>query len=71
MDPDFLEEVFDLQMQAMEDPESAKVLAKQQYDQLYNQTEEIFRKWEAGEGELHLIEENLAKMKYFSNLISA
>ena len=71
LDPDFLEEVFELQMEAMEDPQAAKINAQQRYDKLHSETEDIFRKWEAGKGKLNLVEENLAKMKYFSNLLSA
>ncbi len=70
LDPDFLEEIFELQMEAMEDPQSTKQIAQQRYNELYRQIEDIFRQWEEGKGELHLVEESLAKMKYFSNLLA-
>ena len=70
LDPEFLEEIFDLQMLAMESPEEARTKAAKEYEELNLKLESIFRTWEASGGSLAVVEENLAKMKYFHNLMT-
>ena len=70
LDSDFLEEIFELQMMAMESPEDARRMAANEYEKLDRQIESIFRDWESSGGSLDAVEENLAKMKYFHNLMS-
>lgn len=70
LDPDFLEQMFDLRMQADEDP--ASVLAQGEAAQvaLRADLDAIFSRWEAGNGTLDAVEERLARLKYIDNLLA-
>ena len=70
--PEFLEQIFTLQMQAMEDPQSVQEEAQRQYKRLYTDLEAIFQKWEQDKNNelLKHVEPLLAKIKYIQNLIN-
>ena len=46
LEPEFLERIFDLQMQAMEDPISVRQQAQKEHELLLSELESIFRVWE-------------------------
>jgi len=66
LDPDFLEEVFELQAQASTDPEAGRARADVIHAALMGSLEEIFRRWEAGEGSLDAVEGCLARLGMLS-----
>jgi molecular chaperone HscB len=70
LDADFLEEIFDLQMEASADPEGTQARAISRRDGLQAELDAIFTAWEAGEGDLVGVEERLVRLKYFTNTIS-
>lgn len=71
LDPDFLEEVFDLQMAAATDPEGTRLRATTRRDALQAELEAIFTAWEAGDGDLSGVEERLVRLKYLTNAIAS
>ena len=66
---EFLERIFELQMQAMNDPKSAQLQAKELQEENTERMQEIFRAWESGQGTLQEIEEHLGRWKYLTNIL--
>lgn len=64
LDPAFLEEVFELQMEAQVDPEGVRVRAAALGDRLRGELEDVFVAWEAGRGALDSVETLLAQLRY-------
>ena len=71
LDPDFLEEIFDMQMEAATDPASVRARAAALKDGILNGLDTTFTRWEAGEGDLSTVEERLARLKYLNNILIA
>jgi len=69
LDPEFLETIFELQMEAASDPEGTQKQAKAMQQQQQSSLEQIFVAWEAGSGALDAVEEHLARLKYLSNIV--
>lgn len=67
---EFLEQIFTLQMQAMEDLEASKREAQVLLEQVLSSLHQIFEKWEQGEGSLDQVEELLGQWKYLTNLVN-
>lgn len=68
LDPDFLEEIFELQLEAQGDPEGVAQQARQAKDSVMAELDRRFLRWEQGEGDLDGVEELLARTKYLDNL---
>ncbi len=68
LDPDFLEEMFELRMAADADPQSVIARAESGRQELLGELDRIFARWEAGQGDLRAVEERLARLKYLDNL---
>ena len=66
-----MERIFDLQMQAMEDPVSVRQQAQKEHELLLSELESIFRVWENDQRKENLqrIEPLLARIKYINNLM--
>ena len=71
LSPDFLEKVFELQMEAMENPQATGEKARHEHDALYQRLENIFKGWEQdrNDNSLREVEILLAQLKYFKNLL--
>ena len=70
LDPDFLEQMFELRMQADLDPESVLEQAVAVQTALRADLDDIFSRWEQGMGGLDTVEERLARLKYIDNLLA-
>ena len=70
LDPDFLEEMFELRMEADADPEAVRPRAESMQQAIASEIEQIFAAWEAGKGDLSTVEERLARLKYLDNLVA-
>lgn len=70
LDPDFLEEMFELRMEADADPEGVRPRAESLRLAIATEIEQIFARWEAGKGDLSTVEERLARLKYLDNLVA-
>jgi hypothetical protein len=70
LSPQFLEHIFDMQMAAMEDPETVQKQAQKEYDSAFLSLSEIFTQWESDGNDAHLkeVELLLARIKYLTNL---
>ena len=70
LDPEFLERIFSLQMEAMSDPQGVRQRAKKEYDDLFVELESLFRAWEREKDDALLlsVEPLLARLKYINNL---
>ena len=66
---EFLQTIFNLQMDAMEKPNEVKIQAEEKQRENNEKIEQIFQKWEEGTGGLEEIEERLGRWKYLSNLL--
>ncbi len=71
LDPDFLEEMFDLRMEADLDPDSVLPRAESGRQEILAELDSIFARWEAGNGDLKRVEERLARLKYLDNLVQS
>ena len=62
--------IFDMQMEAMEDPHPVQEKAKILYDEEFSHLEMTFRNWEQNSdpGLLKEVEMILARLKYLQNL---
>ena len=71
LSPEFLESVFSLQLQAMEDPEAAANKARVDHDKLYQTLEDIFTRWEKEQDDsvLQMVEVLLAQLNYLQKLL--
>jgi molecular chaperone HscB len=65
----FLQTIFNLQMDAMDRPAEVKVETEARQNENNKKIEEVFQKWEAETGDLSEIEELLGRWKYLSNLL--
>lgn len=70
LDPDFLEEMFELRMEADGDPEAVLPRARAWRDGILADLDAVFTAWEAGNGGLAKVEELLARLKYLENLVA-
>ncbi len=70
LDPGFLEQMFDLQMAAAEDPDRVRARAEALRAALLADIEAAFRAWEAGGGDLDAVPERLARLKYVDTALS-
>lgn len=70
LDPDFLEEMFDLRMEADADPAGVLPRAESWRDSIRADLDGVFSAWEAGSGGLGRVEELLARLKYLENLVA-
>ena len=70
LDPDFLEEMFDLQMEAKMDPVATRPRVEALSEALWSDLENRFARWEAGESNLDGVEEQLAKLRYVDNALA-
>lgn len=70
LDPDFLEEMFELRLEADADPEGVRPRAESMQSSILTEIEQIFSRWEAGAGDLSQVEERLARLKYLDNLVA-
>lgn len=71
LDPDFLEEMFDLRMASDMDPESVLPRAESWRREIEAELDDIFSQWETGQGRLERVEERLARLKYLDNLVQS
>lgn len=70
LEPDFLEQVFELQMEASSDPEGVRAQATALRAAVWAEVEGLLRSWEADGGALDGVEPRLARLKYIDNIIS-
>lgn len=70
LDPEFLEEMFDLRMAADEDA-GALARAETWRQSMLDELDALFSRWEAGQGDLREVEERLARLKYLDNLVAS
>ena len=72
LDPEFLERIFSLQMEAMTDPQGVRQQAQKEHAHLFAELESLFRSWQEDRKETHLlrVEPLLARLKYINNLIN-
>ena len=70
LSPQFLEMIFDMQMEAMEEPERIKIKAQELHEKEYSCLEDAFRQWEKDKNQQLLgnVEIILARLKYLQNL---
>ena len=68
-DQQFLEHIFELQMQAMTEPEDAKARAQAELQRLRSSLELDFRAWEQEQASLDHISQELIKWSYLTKLI--
>jgi molecular chaperone HscB len=71
LDPDFLEEMFDLRMAADDDPTAVLPRAESWRGEILGELEGIFSRWATGGGDLRDVEERLARLKYLDNLVNS
>lgn len=69
LDPDFLEAVFDLQMEARSDPSGVRARAEALRAGLRARLDSLFSAWEAGEGALDAVETLLAQLRYIDKAV--
>lgn len=69
LSPDFLEEIFDLRMQAADEPEVVRTRVEALKVELDGELDGIFSAWEAGLGALAEVPERLSRLKYVDNLL--
>ena len=70
MSTEFLEKIFALQMQAMEDLDASKKEAQALLDDVQTVLEQTFQQWEEGQGNLNQVDELLGQWKYLTNLVN-
>lgn len=70
MDPAFLEQIFELQMSAMAEPDAARETATQLRDAEWADIEAAMRSWEAGSGSLDGLDSRVARLKYIEKIIA-
>lgn len=69
LSPDFLEEIFDLRMQAIDAPGSVRERVDALKRELDAEIDGLFTAWEAGRGDLGAVPERLSRLKYVDNLL--
>ena len=70
LEPEFLEQIFELQLDAQSDPAAAAAEATAMRATLWSEIEGALRAWEAGEGSLDALPEQLARLKYIDNIVA-
>lgn len=70
LDPGFLEDIFDMQMEASADPDGVRERAAGMQADILAELESTFTRWEAGEGDLSAVAERLDRLKYINNVIN-
>lgn len=68
LDPGFLEEIFELQMEAQADPDGVAQQARDEKARVMAELDRRFQQWEQQGGPLDGVEELLARTKYLDNL---
>jgi molecular chaperone HscB len=71
LDPDFLEDIFDMQMEAKADSAGVRSRATALCDALRAELDDTFTRWEAGDGDLEVVSDRLARLKYLNNILIA
>jgi molecular chaperone HscB len=69
LDPAFLAEIFDWREQDEESPGALSDLARVREGDLRAELDTIFTAWESGAGDLTLVEDRLARLKYVTGLV--
>ena len=69
LSPEFLEEIFELRMAAEDTPGAVRDTAAQLRARLDADLEDLFSRWERGEGDLSPVPERLSRLKYVDNLL--
>lgn len=64
LDPDFMETIFELQLEARVDPEGVREQVETLRAQVEGELDEVFSRWEEGEGPLDAAEDLLARLRY-------
>ena len=67
--PEFLEMIFEFQMEKDDDPHGVEAKASQLHASLQEELNAVLLQWESKEGDLSAVEGILAKLKYTTNLI--
>lgn len=70
LDPAFLQQMFFWREEEEESPGSMREQAQVQRDALWAELEQTFSEWEAGKGDLSIVEDRLARLKYVTGLIN-
>ena len=65
-DGQFLEQIFDLQMMRMSDPDGTRKTVLEMWDKHHAQLDQIFHTWETNDGSLDDVEMILAKLQYLN-----
>lgn len=68
LDPAFLEEIFDWKEQEGEEPGFVRAQAQIREAAMRAEVDQIFQRWEAGEGDLALVEDRLSRLTYLVGL---
>lgn len=72
LDPAFLEQMFDWQVEAQSDPEGVRARARAWHEEIWREVEEAFDRWENGAPlAKDLIVDRLARVKYLNRLMAA
>jgi molecular chaperone HscB len=69
LDPAFLAEIFEWRELDEETPGALTERAREREGELRGELESIFVAWESGEGDLTLVEDRLARLKYVTGLV--
>ncbi len=69
LDPAFLAEIFEWRERDEERPGALSALAREREAELRAELDAIFDAWERGEGDLALVEDRLARLKYVTGLV--
>jgi molecular chaperone HscB len=70
LEPDFLEQIFELQLEAQSDPADAAATAQKLRSSLWSEIEGALRAWESGDASLDALPEQLARLKYIDNIVA-
>lgn len=68
--PDFLEEIFELRMEAEDAPDAVRARAEELKVELDGAIDAAFVSWEAGAAPLDAVPELLSRLKYVDNLLA-
>jgi len=70
LDPEFLQEMFMLREEEEENPGSTRPKAEEMQTALWAELDQLFTRWEANQGDLILVEDRLARLKYVTGLLN-
>lgn len=68
LDPEFLQQMFTWREEEEENPGSMLVIAKEQAALVRDELDRLFSAWESGQGDLSLVDDRLARLKYLDGL---